>query len=54
MKRLCSTLCLLVLSVIAFAQSETEAGSIKGIITMNDNKPAVSATVRLKGAKKPP
>src|SRR5687768_2908429 len=51
MKRLCSTLCLLVLSVIVFAQSETGAGSIKGIITTND-KPAVSATVRLKGAKK--
>src|SRR5687768_6060933 len=52
MKRLCSTLCLLVLSVIAFAQSEIGAGSIKGIITTNDNKPTVSATVRLKGAKK--
>ena len=52
MKRLFSTLCLLFLYVIAFSQSESGAGSIKGIITTNDHKPAVSASVRLKGAKK--
>jgi iron complex outermembrane receptor protein len=35
-----------------FAQNETGAGSIKGIITTSENKPAVFATVRVKGAKK--
>ena len=40
------------LSLTAFAQNESKVGSIKGTITTNENKPAVSATVRLKGAKK--
>lgn len=52
MKRLYSTLCLLFLYVTAFGQSESGIGSIKGIITTSEHKPAVSATVRLKGAKK--
>lgn len=52
MNRLFSTLCLLFLSVISFAQDESAAGSINGIVTTTENKPAVSATVRLKGAKK--
>jgi len=52
MARLFWTLCLLFLSVIAFAQNESEVGSIKGTITTGENKPAVSATVRIKGAKK--
>lgn len=52
MKRLLSTLCLITLSIITFAQNENEAGSIKGIVTTNENKPAVSASVRLKDAKK--
>jgi iron complex outermembrane receptor protein len=52
MAKLFSTLCLLFLSVIAFAQNESEVGSIKGTITTGENKPAVSATVRIKGAKK--
>lgn len=52
MNRLFSTLCLLFLSMIAFAQPESGAGRIKGTITTSENKPAVSATVRLKGAKK--
>jgi iron complex outermembrane receptor protein len=52
MVKLFSTLCLLFLSVIAFAQNESEVGSIKGTITTGENKPAVSATVRIKGAKK--
>lgn len=52
MNRLFLTLCLLFISVISFAQNESGLGSIKGIITTNENKPAVSATVRLKGAKK--
>lgn len=52
MKQLFSTLCLLFLFVFAFAQNESGAGGIKGIITTSDNKPAVSATVRLKGTPK--
>lgn len=52
MKRLISTLCLLCVMLSTFAQNETGAGSIKGIITTSENKPAVSATVRVKGAKK--
>lgn len=52
MKRLFSTLCLLFVSVFAFAQNESGVGGIKGIITTSDNKPLVSATVRLKGTKK--
>lgn len=52
MERLFSTLCLLFLSVFAYAQNESGAGGIKGMITTSDNKPAVSATVRLKGTKK--
>jgi iron complex outermembrane receptor protein len=52
MAKLFSTLCLLFLSVIAFAQNESEEGRIKGTITTGENKPAVSATVRIKGAKK--
>lgn len=52
MNRLFSTLCLLFLCVISFAQNETGAGSIKGRITRNENQPAVSATVRLKDTKK--
>ena len=40
------------LSILTFAQIESGAGSIKGTITTADNKPAVSATVRVKGAKK--
>lgn len=52
MNRLFLTLCLLFISVISFAQNGSGLGSIKGIITTNENKPAVSATVRLKGAKK--
>lgn len=52
MKRLFSSVCLLFLSVMIFAQNETATGIIKGIITTSDNKPAVSATVRVKGSKK--
>lgn len=47
-----STLCLFILSVTSFAQSETGTGSIKGTITTSDNKPAASVTVRIKGIKK--
>ncbi len=49
MTRLFLTLCLLLFSVFCFAQ---EMGSIKGLITTSDNKPAESATIRLKGTKK--
>ena len=49
MTRLFLTLCLLLFSVCCFAQ---ETGSIKGLVTTNDNKPAESATIRLKGTKK--
>lgn len=52
MKRLISTLYLLFVLLSTFAQNETGAASIKGVITTNKNKPAVSATVRVKGAKK--
>lgn len=52
MTRLFSTLCLIVFSVISFAQSENQVGSITGTIKTNENKPAVSATVRLKGTKR--
>lgn len=52
MKGLFATFCLHFLSVFAFAQNENVVGGIKGIITARDNKPAVSATVRLKGTKK--
>lgn len=52
MKRLFSTLCLLFVLLSTSAQNETGVGSIKGIITSTDNKPAVSVTVRVKGAKK--
>ncbi len=51
MNRLFTTWCVLFLSVISFAQNESGTGIIKGIITTSDNKPAVSATVRLKGLK---
>ena len=40
------------LSLTAFAQNESKVGRIKGTITTNENKPAISTTVRLKGAKK--
>jgi iron complex outermembrane receptor protein len=43
---------LLILSIGSFAQTEKQTGRIKGIITDNDNAPAASATVRLKGNKK--
>lgn len=49
MTRLFLTLCILLFSVFCFAQ---EMGSIKGRITTSDNKPAESATIRLKGTKK--
>lgn len=52
MKRLYSTLCLVLLSIISFAQSETGAGSINGTITTRDNKGAALVTVRVKGIKK--
>jgi iron complex outermembrane receptor protein len=52
MKRVFSTLCLLICSIIAFAQGENEAGSLKGIITTSEDQHAVSATIRLKGTKK--
>lgn len=52
MKRLFSTLCMLFILVISFAQNESGTGSIRGIVTTNENKPAVSATVRLKGTPK--
>ncbi|HEU4633668.1 MAG TPA: TonB-dependent receptor, partial [Flavisolibacter sp.] len=50
MKRLYSTLCLVFISILTFAQNENGAGSIKGIIT-TENEPAVSVTVRVKGTK---
>ena len=47
------TLCLLIFFASSFAQNENQQpGNIKGIITTSDNKPAVSATVRLNGTKK--
>ena len=47
------TLCLLIFFASSFAQNENrQPGNIKGIITTSDNKPAVSATVRLNGTKK--
>lgn len=49
MTRLFLTLCILLFSVCCFAQ---EMGSIKGRITTSDNKPAESATIRVKGTKK--
>lgn len=52
MRRLFSTLCLWILSIISFAQSDTGTGSIKGIITTGDDKTVASVTVRLKGVKK--
>ena len=52
MKGFLFTLNLLVLSLISFAQNEQGTGTIKGVITTTDNKPAVSTTVRLKGTKK--
>ncbi len=52
MKRLYSTLSLLLISLLTYAQNENGAGNIKGIITTSDNRPAVFATVRLRGAKK--
>src|SRR5687767_1589156 len=53
MKRLIPIFSLVFLSITAFAQTETQPpGTIKGIIRTSDNKPAVSATIRLKGTKK--
>ena len=52
MTRLFMIFSLLVLSAGSFAQSELQTGNIKGTITGNDNAPAASATVRLKGIKK--
>ena len=52
MTRLFMILFLLILSIGSFAQTEKQTGKIKGIITGNDNAPAASATVRLKGNKK--
>lgn len=43
---------MLILSIVSFAQNENKAGNIKGNVTTSDNKPAVSATVRLKATKK--
>jgi iron complex outermembrane recepter protein len=51
MKRLYATLCSIFISLLTFAQNESGAGSIKGIITI-DKKPAVSATIRIKGTNK--
>ena len=51
MQRLYSTLCFFFISLFTFAQNESGAGSIKGIITA-EYKPAVSVTVRVKETKK--
>lgn len=42
----------LFVSATPYAQNEVQTGSIKGTVTGNDNTPAASATVRLKGNKK--
>ena len=52
MNKMFSTLCVLFLSITAFTQNQGEVGSLKGTITTSENKPIVSTTVRLKGAKK--
>lgn len=53
MTKLFLALCLVILSVSSNAQSEIQqTGNIKGIITTGDDKPLVSATVRLKGTKR--
>lgn len=52
MSRMFLILSLFFLSVSGFAQNETGTGSIKGIITTSENKPAVSASVRLKNSRK--
>ena len=52
MLRLFTIVCLLLLSHISFTQVENGTGTIKGIITTNENQPVASATVRMKELKK--
>lgn len=50
--RLFLALCLLICTYSAFTQNEFPLGGIKGIIVTSDNKPVVSATIRVKETKK--
>src|SRR5688572_3841 len=50
MTKLISGLLLLFISISSFAQIDSSKGNIKGAIITSEKKPAIAATVRLKGA----
>ncbi len=52
MVRIIFTLCLALITINSFAQNDSGLGNIKGSIKTNENSPAVSVTVRLRGTKK--
>lgn len=52
MTRLYLVIFLVFISILAFPQAAPNLGSIKGIITDNNNNPVASATIRLSGHKK--